>query len=41
MSDGGKAIYGAEVTGNVDGDEEEISLPWVKGPYVALLQSPV
>lgn len=39
MSDGGEAIYGAEVAGHVDGDEEEISFPRVKSPYVALLQS--
>lgn len=39
MSDGGEAINRAEVAGHVDGDEEEISFPWVKSPYVTLLQS--
>lgn len=32
VSDGGESIDSAEVAGDVDGDEEEVSLPWIQRP---------
>lgn len=38
VADGREAINGAEIAGDVDGDEEEISLRWVKCPYITVHQ---
>lgn len=41
VANGWESINGAEIAGYVNGDEEEIGLPWVQRPKRALHQSPV
>lgn len=41
VADGGEAIDGAEVAGDVNGDEEEVGLPRLERPNVAAQQGPV
>ena len=41
VTNGREAINGAEVAGDVDRDEEEVSLIWVKRPHITGQQSSV
>lgn len=41
MADGGEAINGAEVARNINWNEEEVGLPWIKRPNIACHQRSV
>lgn len=41
VADGGEAIDGAEVAGDVNGDEEEVGLPWLERADITAQQGSV